>query len=62
MPPLPGVFLDYFAPIVCNGAEEWRAGGLPSPFEVLKGKNRDPGVTNTHRQGHRCFDCCRKAH
>ena len=50
MPPLPGVFPDYFAPIVRNGAEgrelvmaRW---GMPSPFEVLKGKNRDPGVTN----------------
>ena len=50
MPPLPGVFPDYFAPIVRNGAEgrelvmaRW---GMPSPFEILKGKNRDPGVTN----------------
>jgi len=50
MPPLPGVFPDYLAPIVRNGAEDrelvtarW---GMPSPFEVLKGKNRDPGVTN----------------
>jgi putative SOS response-associated peptidase YedK len=49
MPPLPGVFPDYFAPIVRNGAEgrelvmaRW---GMPSPFEILKGKNRDP-VTN----------------
>jgi putative SOS response-associated peptidase YedK len=37
-------------PIVRNGAEgrelvmaRW---GMPSPFEVLKGKNRDPGITN----------------
>ena len=36
--------------IVRNGAEgrelmmaRW---GMPSPFEILKGKNRDPGVTN----------------
>jgi putative SOS response-associated peptidase YedK len=47
---LPGVFPDYFAPIVRNGAEgrelvmaRW---GMSSPLEVLKGKNRDPGVTN----------------
>ena len=38
------------APIVRNGTEgrelvlaRW---GMPSPFEALKGKNRDPGVTN----------------
>jgi putative SOS response-associated peptidase YedK len=50
LPPLPGVFPDYSAPIVRNGTEgrelvlaRW---GMPSPFEVLKGKNRDPGVTN----------------
>ena len=42
MPPLPGVFPDYFAPIVRNGAEgrelvmaRW---GMPSPFELVKGK------------------------
>ena len=50
LPPLPGVFPDYSAPIVRNGTEgrelvlaRW---GMPSPFEALKGKNRDPGVTN----------------
>jgi putative SOS response-associated peptidase YedK len=50
LPPLPGVFPDYSAPIVRNGSEgrelvlaRW---GMPSPFEALKGKNRDPGVTN----------------
>jgi putative SOS response-associated peptidase YedK len=49
-PPLPGVFPDYFAPIVRNSAEgrelvrvRW---GMPSPFDILKGKNRDTGVTN----------------
>jgi putative SOS response-associated peptidase YedK len=48
--PLPGVFPDYSAPIVRNGSEgrelvlaRW---GMPSPFEALKVKNRDPGVTN----------------
>jgi putative SOS response-associated peptidase YedK len=46
----PGVFPDCFAPIVRNAAEgrelviaRW---GMPSPFEILKGKNRDTGVTN----------------
>src|SRR5580658_754594 len=50
LPPLPGVFPDYSAPIVRSGPEgrelvlaRW---GMPSPFEALKGKNRDPGVTN----------------
>jgi putative SOS response-associated peptidase YedK len=50
LPPLPGVFPDYSAPIVRNGTEgrelvlaRW---GIPSPFASLKGKNRDPGVTN----------------
>jgi putative SOS response-associated peptidase YedK len=50
LPPLPGVFPDYSAPIVRNGTEgrelvlaRW---GMPSPFAALKGKNRDPGVTN----------------
>jgi putative SOS response-associated peptidase YedK len=50
LPPLLGVFPDYFAPIVRNATEgrelvlaRW---GMPSPFEALKGKNRDPGVTN----------------
>ncbi len=50
MPPQPGVFPDYFAPIVRNGGEgrelvmaRW---GMPSPFDLVKGRNRDPGVTN----------------
>jgi putative SOS response-associated peptidase YedK len=51
MPPLPGVFPDYFAPIVRNAEDgehelvvaRW---GMPTPFEILKDKNRDPGVTN----------------
>jgi hypothetical protein len=50
LPTLPGVFPDYSVPIVRNGPEgcklvlaRW---GMPSPFEALKGKNRDPGVTN----------------
>ncbi len=48
MPPLPGVFPDYSAPIVRNSTEgtelvmaRW---GMPSPPAFIKG--RDPGVTN----------------
>jgi putative SOS response-associated peptidase YedK len=50
MPPLPGIFPDYAAPIVRNGPEgrelvmaRW---GMPSPVFALKGKRTDPGVTN----------------
>ena len=50
MPPLPGIFPDYRAPIVRNQPEgreltmaRW---GMPSPAFALKGKNSDPGVTN----------------
>jgi putative SOS response-associated peptidase YedK len=50
LPPLPGVFPDYGAPIVRDGAEgrelvlaRW---GMPSPLFALKGKKTDPGVTN----------------
>ena len=50
MPPLPGIFPDYGAPIVresANGRElvlaRW---GMPSPIFALKGKKTDPGVTN----------------
>lgn len=50
LPPLPGVFPDYAAPIVRNqpaGRElamaRW---GMPSPAFALKGKKTDPGVTN----------------
>jgi putative SOS response-associated peptidase YedK len=50
MPPQPGVFPDYAAPIVrntANGRElamaRW---GMPSPVFALKGRNSDPGVTN----------------
>ncbi len=47
LPPLPGVFPDYAAPIVRNqpaGRElamaRW---GMPSPAFALKGKKTDPG-------------------
>lgn len=50
LPPMPGIFPDYAAPIVRNGAEgrelalaRW---GLPSPAFALEGKKTDPGVTN----------------
>jgi len=50
LPPFPGVFPDYAAPIVRNqphGRElamaRW---GMPSPVFALKGKKSDPGVTN----------------
>jgi|SRR5450631_3385765 putative SOS response-associated peptidase YedK len=55
MPPLPGVFPDYQAPIVRDGAEgrelvmaRW---GMPSPVFALKGRNSDPGVTNIRNVG-----------
>jgi putative SOS response-associated peptidase YedK len=50
LPPMPGIFPDYPAPIVRNSAEgrelvlaRW---GMPSPAFVLAGKKTDPGVTN----------------
>jgi putative SOS response-associated peptidase YedK len=50
LPPLPGIFPDYAAPIVRNSVEgrelamaRW---GMPSPVFALKGRNSDPGVTN----------------
>ena len=50
LPPLPGVFPDYAAPIVRNQSEgrelvmaRW---GMPSPAFALKGRKSDPGVTN----------------
>ena len=50
MPPLPGIYPDYSAPIVRNGPDgvemimaRW---GMPTPPSLLEGKNRDPGVTN----------------
>jgi len=50
LPPMPGVFPDYAAPIVRNSAAgreltmaRW---GMPSPVFAVKGRNSDPGVTN----------------
>jgi hypothetical protein len=50
MPPLPGIFPDYTAPIGRNrpdGRELTMARwGMPSPVFALKGRNSDSGVTN----------------
>jgi putative SOS response-associated peptidase YedK len=51
MPSLPGVFPDYFAPIVRNAPDGVREltmarWGMPSPAFVLAGKKTDLGVTN----------------
>ena len=53
LPPLPGIFPDYGAPIVREGLEgreltlaRW---GMPSPIFALKGKKTDAGVTNIRR-------------
>lgn len=50
LPPLPGIFPDYPAPIVRNTPEgrdmvmaRW---GMPAPKFALEGKKTDPGVTN----------------
>ena len=50
MPPLPGIFPDYAAPIVRNHSGEreltmarW---GMPSPIFAFKGRNSDSGITN----------------
>jgi putative SOS response-associated peptidase YedK len=55
LPPLPGVFPDYSAPIVRNqpdGRELTMARwGLPSPVSALKGRNSDSGVTNVRNVG-----------
>jgi putative SOS response-associated peptidase YedK len=50
LPPMPGVYPDYPAPIVRNSAAgrelamaRW---GMPTPPQFLEGKKSDPGVTN----------------
>lgn len=55
LPPLPGIYPDYRAPIVRNGEDgrelalaRW---GMPSPAFALKGRNSDPGVTNLRNAG-----------
>jgi len=50
MPPLPGIYPDYQAPILRQAAEGrelvYARWGMPSPAFALKGRNCDPGVTN----------------
>lgn len=50
LPPMPGIFPDYAAPIVRNAPEgrtlalaRW---GMPSPAFALQNRKTDPGVTN----------------
>lgn len=51
LPPMPGIYPDYPAPILRHGAAgglqlakaRW---GMPSPAAVLVGKRTDPGITN----------------
>jgi putative SOS response-associated peptidase YedK len=51
LPPMPGIFPDYPAPLVRNAPDGVRElttarWGMPSPVFALKGRNSDPGVTN----------------
>ena len=51
LPPLPGVFPDYAAPIVRTGADGVREltkarWGMPSPVFALQGRKVDKGITN----------------
>ncbi len=53
MPPLPGIYPDYSAPIIRNGADgrelamaRW---GMPTPPQYMAGKQVDRGVTNIRR-------------
>jgi putative SOS response-associated peptidase YedK len=50
LPPMPGIFPDYPAPIVRNGVEGYELvmarWGMPSPTFVFAGRTTDPGVTN----------------
>ncbi|WP_296709025.1 SOS response-associated peptidase [Rhodoblastus sp.] len=50
LPPMPGIFPDYAAPIVrmAEGERELATArwGMPSPAFALKGRTTDPGVTN----------------
>jgi putative SOS response-associated peptidase YedK len=70
MPSLPGVFPDYFAPIVRNAPEGVREltiarWGMPSPAFALTNEKTDAGVTNVRNLSsshwHRWLgvpDCC----
>ena len=56
LPPIPGVFPDYAAPIVRNAEHGEREltmarWGMPSPKFAIEGRNSDPGVTNIRNLG-----------
>ena len=56
LPPLPGIFPDYEAPIIRTGEDGERElvkarWGMPSPAFALKGKKVDKGVTNVRNVG-----------
>lgn len=50
LPPMAGIFPDYAAPIIRQGALGWQLTmarwGMPTPQIFLEGKRTDPGVTN----------------
>lgn len=50
LPPMTGIFPDYAAPIIRQGAHGWQLTmarwGMPTPQIFLEGKRTDPGVTN----------------
>lgn len=58
LPPLPGIFPDYAAPIIRNDEGGPRLAmtrwGMPSPAFALEGRKTDPGVTNVRntKSGH----------
>lgn len=51
--PQPGIYPDYSAPILRNGAQGFQLAmarwGMPTPPRYLAGKRTDPGVTNVRR-------------
>ncbi|AMY68276.1 SOS response-associated peptidase [Frigidibacter mobilis] len=55
LPPMPGIYPDYSAPIIRHGARGWQLGtarwGMPTPPKFLVGKRTDPGVTNIRNTG-----------
>jgi len=56
LPPLPGIFPDYPAPIVRTGSDGVRElvmarWGMPSPAFALQGRKVDKGVTNIRNTG-----------
>jgi putative SOS response-associated peptidase YedK len=53
LPPMPGIYPDYAAPIIRRDAVGLRLTlarwGMPTPPVYLEGKRTDPGVTNVRR-------------